>query len=43
MPWARAEAVGEPVTVTFLWEGREEAERAVPVPAATLALWDVHG
>ncbi|ANB04448.1 hypothetical protein SAM40697_0486 [Streptomyces ambofaciens] len=34
-----AEAVGEPVTVTFLWEGRE-AERAVLVPAATLALWE---
>ncbi|MFF4948347.1 hypothetical protein [Streptomyces chattanoogensis] len=34
-----AEAVGEPVTVTFLWEGREEAERAVLVPAATPALW----
>ncbi|MEU0782974.1 hypothetical protein ABZ341_15490 [Streptomyces sp. NPDC006173] len=35
-----ADAVGEPVTVTFLWEGREEAERAVLVPAATLALWE---
>ncbi|MFJ4467155.1 hypothetical protein ACIP2X_06465 [Streptomyces sp. NPDC089424] len=35
-----AEAVGEPVSVTFLWEGREEAERAVLVPAATLALWE---
>ncbi|MFI8194287.1 hypothetical protein ACIF8T_37110 [Streptomyces sp. NPDC085946] len=35
-----AEAVGEPVTVTFMWEGREEAERAVLVPAATLALWE---
>ncbi|WP_406164612.1 hypothetical protein [Streptomyces sp. NBC_00996] len=35
-----AEAVGEPVTVTFLWEGREEAERAVLVPAATLAFWE---
>ncbi|MFE6365558.1 hypothetical protein ACFVP3_36930 [Streptomyces sp. NPDC057806] len=23
------EAVGEPVTVTFMWEGCEEAERAV--------------
>ncbi|WP_432173728.1 hypothetical protein [Streptomyces sp. Tue6028] len=34
------EAVGEPVTVTFMWEGREEAERAVLVPAATLALWE---
>ncbi|WP_329342053.1 hypothetical protein OG866_38675 [Streptomyces sp. NBC_00663] len=35
-----AEAVGEPVTVTFQLEGREEAERAVLVPAATLALWE---
>ncbi|MEE1753037.1 hypothetical protein [Streptomyces sp. SP18CS02] len=35
-----AEAVGEPVTVTFMWEGREEAERVVLVPAATLALWE---
>ncbi|WP_030559939.1 hypothetical protein [Streptomyces aureocirculatus] len=35
-----AEAVGEPVTVTFLWKGRGEAERAVLVPAATLALWE---
>ncbi|MFJ6573661.1 hypothetical protein ACIQNU_40315 [Streptomyces sp. NPDC091292] len=35
-----AEAVGEPVTVTFLWEGRERAERAVLVPAAMLALWE---
>ncbi|ANP52373.1 hypothetical protein J2Z21_008286 [Streptomyces griseochromogenes] len=35
-----AEAVREPVTLTFLWEGREEAERAVLVPAATLALWE---
>lgn len=35
-----AEAVGEPVTVTFLWEGRQEAERAVLVPAATLARWE---
>lgn len=34
------ESVGEPVTVTFMWEGREEAERAVLVPAATLALWE---
>ncbi|MFE7333139.1 hypothetical protein ACFU8W_51920 [Streptomyces sp. NPDC057565] len=34
-----AEAVGEPVTVTFMWEGREEAERAVLVPhQATFAL-----
>lgn len=23
-----AEAVGEPVTVTFMWEGREEAARS---------------
>ncbi|MCQ8187743.1 hypothetical protein [Streptomyces rugosispiralis] len=35
-----AEAVGEPVTVTFRWEGGGEAERAVLVPAATLALWE---
>ncbi len=35
-----AEAVGEPVTVTFVWEGGEEPERAVLVPAATLALWE---
>jgi len=35
-----AESVGEPVTVTFVWEGRDEAERAVLVPAATLALWE---
>ncbi|MFJ9109604.1 hypothetical protein [Streptomyces sp. NPDC102283] len=35
-----AEAVGEPVSVTFVWEGREESERAVLVPAATLALWE---
>ncbi|MDX3078616.1 hypothetical protein [Streptomyces sp. MI02-7b] len=35
-----AEAVGEPVSVTFMWEGREESERAVLVPAATLALWE---
>ncbi|MDQ1039090.1 hypothetical protein QFZ75_005506 [Streptomyces sp. V3I8] len=35
-----AEAVGEPVTVTFMWEGREKAERVVLVPAATLALWE---
>ena len=26
-----AEAVDEPITVTFMWEGREEAERAVLV------------
>lgn len=35
-----AEAVGEPVSVTFMWEGRERPERAVLVPAATLALWE---
>ncbi|MDN3025984.1 hypothetical protein [Streptomyces sp. S.PB5] len=35
-----AEAVGEPVAVTFVWEGREEAVRSVLVPAATLALWE---
>ncbi|MET8902803.1 hypothetical protein [Streptomyces sp. NPDC004538] len=35
-----AEAVGEPVTVTFMWEGGRPAERAVLVPAATLALWE---
>ncbi|MFE5858492.1 hypothetical protein ACFQ61_35410 [Streptomyces sp. NPDC056500] len=35
-----AESIGEPVTVTFLWEGDREAERAVLVPAATLALWE---
>ncbi|MDJ1138104.1 hypothetical protein [Streptomyces iconiensis] len=35
-----AEAVGEPVGVTFMWEGGKGAERAVLVPAATLALWE---
>ena len=35
-----AEAVDEPITVTFMWEGQEKAERAVLVPAATLALWE---
>ncbi|MDR3082002.1 MAG: hypothetical protein LBV60_13955 [Streptomyces sp.] len=35
-----AEAVGEPVTVTFMWEGGAGVERAVMVPAATLALWE---
>ncbi|MFG3247465.1 hypothetical protein [Streptomyces sp. NPDC048187] len=35
-----AEAVGEPVTVTFLWEGGGPPQRAVLVPAATLALWE---
>lgn len=35
-----AEAVGEPVRVTFLREGRQEAEHTVLVPAATLALWE---
>jgi hypothetical protein len=32
-----AEAVGEPVTVTFVWEGGGDAERAVLVPAAVPA------
>jgi hypothetical protein len=35
-----AEAVGEPVTVTFMWEEDEGTERTVLVPAATLALWE---
>ncbi|WP_217200239.1 hypothetical protein [Streptomyces buecherae] len=35
-----AEAAGEPVTVTFLWDGSTVGERAVLVPAATLALWE---
>ncbi|MEV7196218.1 hypothetical protein AB0N81_31105 [Streptomyces sp. NPDC093510] len=35
-----AQAVGEPVNVTFLWEGDREAEHAVLVPSATLALWE---
>ncbi|QKW51829.1 hypothetical protein [Streptomyces buecherae] len=35
-----AEAVGEPVTVTFRWHGGTVEERAVLVPAATLALWE---
>jgi hypothetical protein len=35
-----AEAVGEPVTVTFMWEGHQGTERAVLVPSATLALWE---
>ncbi|MGY1577166.1 hypothetical protein [Streptomyces sp. MN13] len=35
-----AEVVGEPVTVTFMWEGHEQAERVVMVPAAMLALWE---
>lgn len=35
-----AEALGEPVAVTFVWEGGQEPERAVLVPAATLALWE---
>ncbi|MFF1292737.1 MULTISPECIES: hypothetical protein [unclassified Streptomyces] len=35
-----AEAVDEPITVTFMWEGQEKAERALLVPAATLALWE---
>jgi hypothetical protein len=35
-----AEAIDEPITVTFMWEGHEKAERVVLVPAATLALWE---
>ncbi|MGV9453708.1 hypothetical protein [Streptomyces sp. NPDC003635] len=35
-----AESVGEPVHVTFLWEGSGETERVVLVPAATLARWE---
>ncbi|WND35995.1 hypothetical protein RI578_17615 [Streptomyces sp. BB1-1-1] len=35
-----AEAVGEPITVTFVWEGGRPSEHAVLVPAATLALWE---
>ncbi|WP_327721437.1 hypothetical protein OG381_43205 [Streptomyces sp. NBC_00490] len=35
-----AEAVDEPITVTFMWEGHEKAERVVLVPAAKLALWE---
>ncbi|MFE6776942.1 hypothetical protein [Streptomyces sp. NPDC057702] len=35
-----AEAVGEPVTVTFVYEGGREPERRVLVPAATLARWE---
>ncbi|MFJ8753923.1 hypothetical protein ACIREO_32040 [Streptomyces sp. NPDC102441] len=35
-----AEAVDEPVTVTFRWDGGRASERAVLVPAATLALWE---
>lgn len=35
-----AEAVGEPVNVTFMWEGGEETEHVVLVPAATLACWE---
>ncbi|MEV4331854.1 hypothetical protein AB0K02_15165 [Streptomyces sp. NPDC049597] len=35
-----AEVVGQPVTVTFMWEECEKAERAVLVPAAMLALWE---
>ncbi|MFE0674641.1 hypothetical protein [Streptomyces sp. NPDC058867] len=35
-----AETVDEPVTVEFLWDGYEEAERRVLVPAATLARWE---
>ncbi|MEU5624846.1 hypothetical protein [Streptomyces tendae] len=35
-----AEAVGEPVTVTFVWEGGRPLLHGVLVPAATLALWE---
>ncbi|MGW4570156.1 hypothetical protein [Streptomyces tendae] len=35
-----AEAVGEPVTVTFAWEGGRPLLHGVLVPAATLALWE---
>ncbi|THA59938.1 hypothetical protein E6P78_28200 [Streptomyces sp. A0958] len=35
-----AEAVGEPVSVTFRWEAGETPEDAVLVPAATLARWE---
>ncbi|MET9353838.1 hypothetical protein ABZY14_12675 [Streptomyces sp. NPDC006617] len=35
-----AEAVGEPVTVTFVWKGDRPPEQAVLVPAATLARWE---
>ncbi|NEV88704.1 hypothetical protein GUR47_18770 [Streptomyces tendae] len=35
-----AEAVGEPVTVTFAWEGGRLLLHGVLVPAATLALWE---
>lgn len=34
-----AEAVGEPITVEFMWEGGR-AERAVLVPADMLARWE---
>ncbi|MFD7062351.1 hypothetical protein [Streptomyces sp. NPDC059906] len=34
------EAVGEPVTVTFVWEGGRPLLHGVLVPAATLALWE---
>lgn len=35
-----AEAIGEPVTVTFRWEGHRQPEHAVLVPATTLARWE---
>lgn len=35
-----AEAIGEPVTVTFMPEGYDKTKRAVLVPAATLARWE---
>ncbi len=35
-----AEAVGEPVSVTFVREGGGEPEHTVLVPAATLARWE---
>ncbi|MEU5138240.1 hypothetical protein ACGH52_21425 [Streptomyces sp. BBFR25] len=35
-----AETVGEPVTVTFAWEGGRPLLHGVLVPAATLALWE---
>ncbi|MFJ6691502.1 hypothetical protein [Streptomyces sp. NPDC091294] len=34
------ETVGEPVTVTFAWEGGRPLLHGVLVPAATLALWE---
>lgn len=35
-----AEAVGEPVTVTFVWDRGRPMLHGVLVPAATLALWE---